>query len=236
LSADLKLTKTFWKDNTIGFLVGYRLNHDRFGFNHKGHDKRKVNDYDVFYSGVSLTILDTGFMLDDTTKPKDNDIKSSSYERGTFSLKPLNFNIATLTDTNSRNSSKLNNIEYDTYRAPGRPLGFGLNDGSRQALNYGIELGYTIANNVELFARPSFSYEEGMKVTYAATFNPATNRNLDFKGRLNYALSLGARKDFDIQSRFIPHIMAAFGFDCQDKSSCHNLYRFCSCRSRHPPW
>lgn len=218
LSADLKLTKTFWEDNTIGLLLGYRLNRDRFGFNHKGHNKRKVNDYNVFYSGVSLTILDTGFMLDNATEPKDNDIKSSSYERGTFSLKPLNFNIATLTDTNSRNSSKLNNIEYDTYRAPGRPLGFGLNDGSRQALSYGIEFGYTVANNVELFARPSFSYEEGMKVHYATTFAAATNRTLDFKSRLNYALSLGARKYFDIQSRFIPHIMAAFGFECQDET------------------
>ena len=57
-----------------------------------------------------------------------------------------------------------------------------------------------------------------MTVHYAGTFIPATNRTLDFKSRLNYALSLGARKYFDIQSRFIPHIMAAFGFESQDKT------------------
>tara|TARA_R110002095_G_scaffold11019_1_gene15820 strand:- start:1055 stop:3121 length:2067 start_codon:yes stop_codon:yes gene_type:complete len=219
LSADLKITKTFWDDNKIGLLIGYRLNRDSFGFNHRGHEKRKYNDYNVFYSGVSLTIRDAGFMLDETAKSRDNDIKESGYQRGTFSLKPLNFNIATLTDTYSRNSSTLNNTSYDTYRAPGRPLGFGLNDGSRQALSYGIEFGYTIVNNFELFARPSFSYEEGMKVGYATDpLVSANNRNLDFKNRLNYALSLGARKYFDIQSRFIPHIMAAFGFESQDKT------------------
>lgn len=238
VTADLKIEKTFYKDNKVSLLFGYRMNRESLGSGRRGRGKHPANDYNTFYTGVNLSISDAGFMPNTRSKSKENSVEKSYYQRGMVSIRFLNANISTMAGSFVKPSTRIrtryvagfapgpivfnNAVEFDTFRAPRGPRGFGFDHGTRRGLSYGFELGYTIADNVEVFLRPSYIYEAGEKIEMARGLNfllgqPNTDagRTFEFEDRSTYALSFGLRKYFDMDSRWLPYIGIAAGFESQ---------------------
>lgn len=212
IGAEVKINKTFWDENKIGLLLGYRFNRDSLGIQRRGNPHNPSNDYNVFYAGLNLSIKDAGFGERGPTPDKDYYVQESFYPQGSFSLKPLTINMSTLSGKFSKNDSKLNGVAYDVFGT----RGFGLSHTTRNGLSYGLELGYFAFKNFELFIRPSFTFEKGADNIYLApTLNPAIDRALNFKNRTTYGFSFGGRKYFDLNKRWLPFVGAAIGFESQ---------------------
>lgn len=204
------LAKTFWKDNKISFFVGYRFNRDRWGLAGRGTGVNPSNAYNTLYGGLNLTVKDLGMTKMAQEADKFLNLSRTSYAQGTFSIKPLNLHLASITGKFSKGDTLLNGRAADVHTTPT----YGLSHPWRNARSYAFEIGFYPFENIELFVKPSFGREMGLKRIVSAP-SPALAQAYNFYGRNNHGVDVGLRKYFDLQNRWAPFVGASIGYDYQ---------------------
>jgi hypothetical protein len=165
-------------------------------------------------------------------------VPAVAYEAGMFTFKPLNVNIASINRGFRSPDSRFKATGLDAtsgtvfpffdqtrrlHESAFRttvPLGFSESD--RNAVAYGIEMGYLVYGNCEVFGRVGYSHERPMPRFTVG------DRSYDFNARNNYALSLGLRHYMNTDSAWKPYLAAAFGFVSQGETKAkiygHSLF------------
>jgi opacity protein-like surface antigen len=151
-------------------------------------------------------------------------VHAAAYAPGTFTFKPINVNMASLTmgleakdsfivseGINFLNPAAPVNmrVPVNVYRSP---MPFGFNECDRNAIGYGVEMGYVIGRDVEVFGRAGYSHERPK-----ARFIVA-DRSFEFKPRNNYGLSLGARYYINLESAWKPFLSVSAGYTSQGET------------------
>jgi opacity protein-like surface antigen len=149
--------------------------------------------------------------------------QADAYAPGTFTFKPINANIASYIFRRKSTDSVItaNAFNFVTgittaFRLPTpafrSPLSFGFHESDRNGTGYGVEMGYVIGWDWEIFGRAGYSRERGLERFLVG------NNSFDFKTRNNYGLSLGARHYFDLDSAWKPFIALAAGYTSQGET------------------
>jgi hypothetical protein len=148
---------------------------------------------------------------------------SMAYEAGTFTFKPINANITSMSFGLQKKDSKFRTVglSFPTFQdvpvsktesAYRSPVSFGFQESDGAYLGYGVEAGYLVAKNWEIFGRVGYGHQHPNGRTMFGDLST------DFKPRNNTGFGIGSRLYFETASPWQPFVGAGAGVTLQGET------------------
>ncbi len=151
-------------------------------------------------------------------------LSAEAYAPGTFTFKPFNVNLGNYALGFRQPDSKIItagidpltqtsipvNLKENVYRSP---VNFGFAESDRNGYGYGVEAGYVIGWDTEIYGRIGMNRQRGTGKFLVGDYS------FRFQHRDNYGFALGARHYLDFQSSWKPFFGANMGLTKQGSAN-----------------